>query len=651
MLHSNSFEKKLFMNSTYFKKPAIAIMACSLLMLAGCKKYLDQQPITEVSTEMVFKDVPSTYQALSGVYSRLVGDAGYGIRLSLYYPVDNDEMQGPTGASDNDRRDIARYQATSSNAQISNPFNQLFQGIEFANVCIANIPKMAMYTTGSEQDKKKLQRMYGEALTLRAQFYFEAIRNWGDLPAHFAPASSIANGNPFPTRVDRDTLYNHIIADLKTAEDLVPWRNELASIGDPIDERITKGTVKGLRARIALFRGGYSLRQGGQMERRADYQTFYQIARDETNDIITSGQHSLNPDFKSLWKNQVCAHVVADPNGELMFQVTAFGRSAASDAKVGFNSGPTVVDAASSTNPSSPSSFGTASVFILPTYFYYFDSTDTRRDVTCAPYQDTTLTDGVSFLKAGQPISSIFDGKYRRDWLNPPLALGTYANNYTGFKWQILRYSDVLLMFAEAENELNGPTGPAYTALNMVRRRGYGKSVTTADPTVDLNGLSKDDFFKAIVRERALEFGGEGVRKFDMIRWNLLATAITETRANLNKMGALQTMSVPSYMAPPPSYTLNTANLPKAMYYKIRTTSDDLNVGGLAVNSFYRVEPSATPAGTKKVNWVTAANITTVLGHYVNNFTANKSELLPIPQDAITAYGGFANNMPQNPGY
>src|SRR5689334_22886506 len=233
------------MNSTYFKKPALAIMACSLLVLAGCKKYLDQQPITEVSTEMVFNDVPSTYKALIGVYSRLVGDAGYGIRLSLYYPLDNDEMQGPTGSADNDRRDIARYSATSGNAQISNPFNQLFQGIEFANICIENIPQMDLYNNGSAQEKAKLQRMLGEALTLRAQFYHEAIKNWGDLPAHWIPAYRQSLIDPFPSRVSMDTLYNHMLADLLQAESLIPWRNNLSSIGDALDERITKGAVKG----------------------------------------------------------------------------------------------------------------------------------------------------------------------------------------------------------------------------------------------------------------------------------------------------------------------------------------------------------------------------------------------------------------------
>src|SRR5216117_1439585 len=104
------------MNLKSFNKITIISAAFLLIVSGSCKKFLDQKPITDVSTEMVFSDVASTYKALSGVYSRLVGDQGFGIRLSLYYPVDNDETQGPTGASDNDRRDIARYSATSGNA-------------------------------------------------------------------------------------------------------------------------------------------------------------------------------------------------------------------------------------------------------------------------------------------------------------------------------------------------------------------------------------------------------------------------------------------------------------------------------------------------------------------------------------------------------
>ena len=109
-----------------------------------------------------------------------------------------------------------------------------------------------------------------------------------------------------------------MLTDLLTAESLVPWRNELAAIGDPVDERITKGTVKGLRARIALYRGGYSLRQTGGVQRSADYLNYYRIAKQETAEIMSSGQHALNPSYKALWKDQVCAHAKADPDGELI---------------------------------------------------------------------------------------------------------------------------------------------------------------------------------------------------------------------------------------------------------------------------------------------------------------------------------------------
>lgn len=611
-----------------------SIIITMMFVLNGCQKYLDQKPITESGAEVVFQDVPSTYKALAGVYSRLVGDAAYGIRLSLYYTVDTDEMQGPTGSSDNDRRDIARYAATAGNAQITNPFNQLFQGIEFANHCIDNIPKMKMYNNGTDKEKKQLRRMYGEALTLRAQFYFEAIRNWGDLPAHFQTASELAVNNPFPTRTNSDSLYNKLLADLAVASELVPWRSELAAIGDPLDERITKGTVKGLRARIALFRGGFALRQNGGMQRSNDYLTYYQIAREECLSIINSNQHSLNPSFKSLWKDQVCAHAVADPNGELMFQASGTGLNGVGDTKLGYYNGPRV------------NNFGNSSINPLPTYLYLFDSTDLRRDVTvCTYFTSATGT------RIGQPITNLTDGKYRRDWITNPSFAPTDAIQYFGLKWQILRYSDVLLMFAEAENEINGPTALAYNAINMVRRRGFGKPINTPDPVVDIPlGLSKTDFFKYIVRERSLELGGEGVRKYDLIRWNLLGTALNESRANMIRMSSVAAMVNPSYMAPYPNYSISNS-LPTRMFVINNTTSDDNNIGGIYRNSLYKAAPTTTPSGTTSVNWLTtainAAGTNSPVGRYATGFVTGKGELLPIPQPARDANP----KLSQNPGY
>lgn len=616
------------MNTRYFNKLSLITAAFLVMGSVGCKKYLDQQPITEVSSEMVFKDVASTYQALIGVYSRLAGQEGYGQRLSLYFTVDTDEAQGPTGASDGDRRDIARYAATSGNAQIERPFNQLFQGIEYANICIDNIPKMAMYNNGSEQEKKKLQRMYGEALTLRAIFYFEAIRNWGDLPEHFLPAAQMALNNPFPGKTDRDVLYDHILEDLKTASGLVPWRNELSTIGDPVDERITKGAIKGIRARIALFRGGYALRSDGTMKRAAEYTKYYQIAKEETNDIINSGQHSLNPSFKSLWKDQVNAHAVGDPQGELMLQIGAVGGGSAADSRLAYYNGPRI-----------GSNVGNGAINPLPTYFYLFDSTDQRRDVTIAAYN--LGTNGTT--KVGMPITTLNDGKYRRDWITNPSFAATFSGQFLGLKWQMLRYSDVLLMFAEAENEINGPTSAAYNAINMVRRRGFGKAITAPDATVDLAGLSKSAFFKALVKERSLELGGEGVRKYDLIRWNLLGTALAETKANLTKMSTNAAMNTYTYMDSPPDYA-RVSNLPASMYYKNNSTADDVS---LWANSFYKTAPTSTPSGTTRVVWLSSAINTTALARFATGYTAGKSELLPFPNAVRSANP----NIAQNPGY
>lgn len=620
------------MNSKFLYRTISALFF--ILVLTGCKKFLNQEPITTVTPILVFKDVPGAYQALIGVYSRLSGQEGYGQRLSLYYTVDTDEMQGPTG-TDDERRNIARYQPTPTNTGLPNPFNQLFQGIEFANVCIDNIPKMDLYTNGSEQEKKKLQRMYGEALTLRAQFYFEAIRNWGDLPAHFQPAAIQASENPFPSRTDRDSLYDRIIADLNEAEALVPWRNEVSSIGDAADERITKGTVKGVRARIALFRGGYSLRQQSKtMERRSDFTKFYQIARDECFEIMNSGQHGLNASYKAVWKDMVGNRVVVDPQGELMFQVSSIGAVSAADSRLGYYDGPRIVTG----------SIGNAAINVLPSYFYLFDSLDQRRDVTIAAYN--LLPDNKTKLALGSSTTSaasvLNPGKFRRDW-NTSVPVG-FTGQFLGLKWQILRYSDVLLMLAEAENEINGPTALAYNAVNMVRRRGFGKPIATADPTVDLPaGLSKAAFFNAIVRERSLELGGEGVRKYDLLRWNLLATALAETKTNLAKLATAAAMTPPTYMAPPPTYAISN-NLPVSMLFRTNLTNDDVT---LWANSFYFPAPSGSPSGTTRLAWLNATISTANLARFATGFTPGRSELFPIPQTARDA--NF--NLSQNPGY
>lgn len=569
----------------------MAIVFASMLGLSSCKKYLEVSPQSAFDEQFVFSNVANTTSALMGVYEQLTGDNGYGSRLSMMYPYDTDEFIGVTNASapDNNSRDLSRYNLQPTNGQLTLPFQQLYTGIERANICIKNIPAMAMYNNGSEGEKQQLRRLYGEALTLRAQFYLELIRNWGDLPAMFEPA--IDQSDLYLPKTDRDLIYDRIIDDLKLAGELVPWRNDA---GVAIDERITKGAVKGLRARISLYRGGYSLRRASQqMERKPDYLDFYKIARDECAEIMQHrDKHNLNPTFQDIFKNYIDAFKI-EPNGEVMFEV-AMGKDIS--GRIGYYDGPRFYAS------SGTAQLGNSSIRAVPVYFYSFNALDTRRDVTLAPYYNNA-----DKTKAVQTMVNMVSGKFRADWWNPA---PTSASQQTGINWPILRFSDVLLMFAEAENELNnGPTAAAKSAYEEVRKRGFKGNETA----IGLTPSSKDDFFNAIVNERYFEFGGEGIRKYDLIRWNLLASKIAETRGNYTKM-------------------LNKAapynNLPQNMYYKSASTEVIFS------NSLYTPTPATTPTGYTRVAWV--SSITTAwITNFAQYFTPNHSELLPLPQSVV----------------
>ena len=588
--------------------PAVSIILV-LLTTTGCKKYLDVQPVSQYDIPQVFSDVSNATTAVVGVYDELQGDPGYGIRISLYYPYDSDEGI-VSGNLDNGRRGIGRYQLLLSNAELRNPFLQLYRGIEKANLVIEQIPAMDMYINGTETEQRDLRRLYGEALTLRAQFLFELIRHWGDVPASFIP--SYKQSSLFIPQANRDSTYDRILADLAMAKDLVPWRTEV-----PRNERITKGAVKALRARIALFRGGYSLRSESKtMERRSNYKDYYQIARDECAEIIARrDQHTLNPSFEDVWRK--VTSFTMDPFGEVLFEVGAGGGNANSDSRMGNYDGPSL-------NAASRYGAGGGGIVILPNYFYSFDTLDTRRDVTITTYQVT----GSSNVKSMRRLAELTNGKYRRDW-RVPLLPGTVLN--PGFNWVVIRFSDVLLMFAEAENELNGPTAAAKSALEEVRKRAFKGNETKIPPTPN----DKAGFFDAIVNERYLEFGTEAIRKYDLIRWNLLATKLQEAR---NKIVQIRDAAGPY------------SNVPQYIYWK----NNGEEVQYYAASPFY--QPTQTPSpttGWTRLDWRQHLTTNVIDGLPIHQamarfFTSNKSELFPYDQATMDAYQG---KLKQNPNY
>ncbi len=602
--HGNNDKKNINMKNI-FKK--IASLTLIFFVIAGCKDYLEVQPKSQISVSDAFSNVPNATNAVIGVYDELMGDNGYGIRINMYYPYDSDEII-VSGNLDNGRRGIGRYQLLLTNAELRNPFLQLYRGIEKANLCIEQIPNMAQYSNGTEADKKELRRLYGEALTVRAQFFFELIRNWGDVPAPMVPAYK--QPDLFIPQADRDATYNKILEDLKMATDLVGWRSEI-----PVrNERITKGAIKALRAKIALFRGGYSLRSSGKMERNADYQTYYKIARDECADIMAKrGEHTLNPVFEDIWKKYLSAFTY-DPAGEIIFEVGAGGSNATSDSRMANYNGPSV-------NAASRYGTGGGGLLALPNYFYAFDSVDTRRDVTVTLYSIAATN-----IKAPRRLGELTDGKFRKDWRNPLLP-GTALN--PGYNWPMIRFSDVLLMFAEAENELNGPTASAISAFEEVRKRAYKGNETKIGKTP----TDKVSFFDAIANERYLEFGSEGIRKFDLIRWNLLNQKIEETRTKIQNMRDAKG-----------AFT----NVPKYIFW--RNNGEEIQF----LNSFYKPNTiTIAPTGWTRLDWGQYLTTNVIDGVTLDKavarlFVSGKSELFPFDQATVDSYQG---KLKQNPGY
>jgi hypothetical protein len=274
---------------------------------------------------------------------------------------------------------------------------------------------------------------------------------------------------------------------------------------------------------------------------------------------------------------------------------------------------------------------------MLPNYFYSFDSADTRRDVTITHYQVTSATN----VKSQRRLGELNTGKYRRDW-RVPLLPGNVLN--VGYNWVVIRFSDVLLMYAEAVNELNGgPTAEAIAAFEEVRRRGYRGATNLIGTTP----TGREAFFNAIVNERYLEFGHEGIRKFDLIRWNLLQTKLEEARVKIRQ---IRDRVAPFSFVPQYVYWRNVGE--EIQYFNGTNTST-------TAQPFWRPTQVPSPTtGWTRTDW--AQHLTTnvidvdgtgnkplwqALAFY---FTPGKSELFPYDQATLAAYQG---KLKQNPGY
>jgi len=590
------------MKKTIIRSAIFSIIAGATLVLPSCKKYLDVTSPSTISQTTAFSSLSYTNSALIGVYNQLIGDNGYGNRLSCLYPQSADDFKTSGSYSPTDRRGISLYGASADNTDLVNPFSQLYVGAERANICIKGIPLSPLYNDGNPTDMATMQQYYGEALTLRAIFYFELVRNWGDVVAQFVPSADETVYDVPPT--EKKVILDQLIKDLQLAATLVPWRTQSGYT----DTRITKGAVYGLLARIALFRGGYLLNETTHVdERSSNYLDYYKIAMNACAAVMARrDQHDLNPVYENIFKT-LHTGTRLDDKYELMFRVGAFGGNATTDSKLGYYNGIRF-------NTASTFGGGGGGMNAIPTYFYEFDQLgDCRRDVTIGSWQIDANSN-----KTLNALNNQTDAKFRRSW---SIVIGGTAQNF-GIDWPVLRFADILLMYAEADNEVNGnPSAAAQSALKEVRDRAFVGNLSR-EPVMQ---TTHDAFFNDIVKERLLEFGGEGIRKYDLIRWHLMTATQASVKA---KMTQLQAGTGPY------------ANVPAYVYNKAATYQQTTSVAETASLDTYGGVPntvlfqpgsgsSTAPSGYTTINWRASISTTSDINTFMQYFVEGSREVFP----------------------
>lgn len=517
-------------------KLRLLILAFSLTIFS-CEDFLDPVSPSTFDTNYVFSNVDDTRRGVNAIYVQF-GVDGFRSRLSNNMTGNTDVEHQSGWTSSGDRYQIWNLDALSTNGDLRQFWNAAYTAIRDANIAIEGIEASDALTSNEPQEVKLMNHMLGEAYTLRAYWYSMLTYYFGDVPnVRLAPKAGVEFYLP---REDRNVILTDVINDMIAVEENMMWGDE-APYGI---EQVNREYTLGLIARIALQRGGYYLTPELEMKREGDYLDYYKIAKDYTSKLIAVKDRELPRDYRQVFLNQ--SKFVSPTNSEILFEVPF----ALGNGDVAWNIGITVQGGATANH-----AFGSGSNYmaIPPSYYFSFDKKDVRRDVTCALYRVNTAFEE-EFVSSATNISQ---GKWSRHFLDN--APGSSTAKGTGINWPMMRYADVLLMNAEAENELNGPSAQAQAALARVRQRAFPEAEWASKVDTYINGVSgsKDAFFDAIVDERAWEFGGEMIRKYELIRWGIYSEKVAETVETLKEMTDAAVSGTGKY-----------SDLPDYMYWK-----------------------------------------------------------------------------------
>ncbi|MGV3510329.1 MAG: RagB/SusD family nutrient uptake outer membrane protein [Sphingobacteriaceae bacterium] len=513
------------------KRILLYSLAVAAISTTSCKKFLEAESPSSFTDKYIYSNETDATKAVNNIYALFNQDA-FTSRVSNNFAGNSDIEVGSVNATPSgDRRDIWSFEADAANRDLLVVWNNAYNAINRANESIEGISASDLYKSGNA----RMAHLLGEAKGLRAIWYWYLINHWGDVPLKLTPTK--AGDEFYLPRTDRNEILTTLINDLIETEPSMMWAEQL-TYGR---EQINREFIIGMIARLSLMRGGYGLYPGMVQKRADDYLKYYELANTYCRKLMSLKPHTLNPNF---------AQVFIDINGyktpeneDVLFEVAfhpGYG-------DVAWNNG-VKVDAGEH-----PFGSGSNYLSLTPDYYYSFDTLDTRLKATCSIiFYDKNLDQ--------QPVAvtSIAPNKWNR--LLMPAGLGKGTNKGTGINWPLMRYTDVLLMLAETENELHdGPTPDAKTALETVRKRAFSSNNWPAKVTNYIASVSggEDAFFEAIVNERAWEFGGECLRKYDLIRWGNYGKKVAEARERNKQMGMDQHSAGGQY-----------ASLADKLYYK-----------------------------------------------------------------------------------
>ena len=385
----------------------ILIAGMSALALASCSDYLEVDAPSKLDPEYVFSDKTEIDRALNGVYATMLTNNTFGQNLISTFCLNSDVDFKINNNHYNTQNAYQRFDCDPAGGELESAWRELYAGVERANKFIVTLEGADIYAPDEEGDRDKdLTQQMGEAKVLRAIFYHELTWMFGDVPVSWV-STDMATNFIYPI-MDRTQMLQYLIDDLKGASEGMKFARDI-SVGV---ERVSKEMAWAMIARLALTAGGYSLRpEGGNygtMKRPENYLSFYQTAREYANKVIESNTHALNKRFYKVFVDG-CPKM---------------------DASEG----------------STPHAWGEANsgAQLNALYRYHFDNSDIRRDYINQLISYSNL--GVPQVNRGR---SNFNGKWSKLWNNT--GLGATTQGDTGINYPYMRYTDVLLMFAEAD--------------------------------------------------------------------------------------------------------------------------------------------------------------------------------------------------------